>query len=260
MAYRLFAILLVMTLLVSSVSAAEQFTSKEITSLIGEVVISNGSIKADQKARKELELIAKRLAKLPKQRMVEIEGSYPLKNLIEIEGVYPDDKIEEYFNKSFFLAMEAEGYIRDTLGVNQDYYLSARNRNELKATKPLIRIVLHTGTFEKQPVGAADSSVLPAKVDSFTTPATQPVPATLPQVTPIIPFGGVGQNLGEYQQVEPVIESGPIDERLVAEQAIRAQALIEQTKAKAAERDRQRLLDEKAATGSDKVEEAPQSK
>ncbi len=260
MAYRLFAILIVMTALVSTVSAAEQFTPKEITSLIGEVVISNGSIKVDHKARKELELIAKRLAKLPKQRMVEIEGSYPLKNLIEIEGVYPADKIEEYFNKSFFLAMEAEGYIRDTLGVSQDYYLSARSHNELKATKPLIRFVLHTGTFEKQPVGAAESSTLPVKGDSLTAPVAQPVSATLPQVTPIIPFGGVGQNLGEYQQIEPVVDSGPIDERLVAEQAIRAQALIEQTKAKAAERARKRLLDEKAAADSNKVAEPTQTK
>jgi hypothetical protein len=260
MAYHLLSILLGISVLVSPVSAAELVNKKEITSLIGEVVIGNGSIKADQKARKELELIAKRLAKLPKQRMVEIEGSYPIKNLIEIEGVYPDDKIEEYFNKSFFLAMEAEGYIRDTLGVNQDYYLSARSRNELKATKPLIRIVLHTGTFEKQPVGSAEASTLPAKSVPLSAPVGQSVSVPQPQVTPIIPFGGVGQNLGDYQQIEPVPDSGPIDERLVAEQAIRAQSLIEQTKAKAAERDRKRMIEEKAAAERTNVEEPPQSK
>jgi hypothetical protein len=226
-------------------SAEKAPVDKEITSVVGEVVVGSGSLKGDARARKEIESIARRLAKLPGLSMIEIEGAYP-SALREEAGTGSSTRArEEYFSKSFFLAMEVEGYLRETLGSNQDFYLSARSQNEHAGTKPLVRIVLHSGSFVNQPLAVGESvPAQPAHVSGTT--AGQSIPSR-PQVTPTIGLDGTGQQIGQVQRFDPGYDTGPIDERLVAEQARRASQLIEQTKAKAAERDRRRAAEEKAA-------------
>lgn len=235
-------------LLAISLATRVSASDDEVTSVIAEVVIATGSINTDQKARKELEALAKQLAKLPKKKMIEIEGAYPLKKSA-VDVTSQAEINEEYFNKSFILAMEAEGYIRETLRVNQDFYLSARNRSDVKSANPLIRIVLHTGTFTPKPISSVTQPASPTEKQQLTVPIADRASSGAPQVTPI-PFGTENQNLG-YQQQVPVVESSAIDERMVAEQAKRAQDLIEKTKAQAAERERLRkLAEEKGNAGN----------
>lgn len=245
MPFRLLTLLISLISLAGVAFSADQTSTHEITSVVGEVVI-NGSLKTDSRAKKELETLAKRLAKLPKNKMVEIEGAYPSNRPAEKGDSSLGSEREEYFRKSFFLAMEVESYIRETLGVNKDYYLSARGQNELKSVKPFIRIVLHTGTFEKQPIAAEFTAPEAQPRASSITQTSQPVPAR-PQVSPAVSLQNIGQQTGQYQPIEPAVDSSPIDERLVAEQARRATTLIEQTKIKAAERERKRKEEEKAA-------------
>ena len=235
-------------LLAISLATRVSASDDEVTSVIAEVVIATGSINTDQKARKELEALAKQLAKLPKKKMIEIEGAYPLKKS-GVDAANQAESNEEYFNKSFILAMEAEGYIRETLRVNQDFYLSARNRSDVKSANPLIRIVLHSGTFAPKPISAVTQPTSSTEQQHPSTPTADRVAPVTPQVTPI-PFGSENKNIG-YQQQIPVVDSSAIDERMVAEQAKRAQDLIEKTKAQAAERERLRkLAEEKGNAGN----------
>jgi len=239
--------LFLMTMLPAVAVAAESGPGgQEVTSVVGEVVVSTGSLKTDSKAKKELESIARRLAKIPGQKMIEIEGAYPSASGSKNAAVAAPESREEYFSKSFLLAMEVEGYIRGTLGVQQDYYLSARSQKEHSGSKPLVRIVLHTGNYEKQALD--NPATMTPQMQPASAVATQPAPLR-PQVTPTIGLDGTGQQVGQIQQFDPAAyDTGPIDERLVAEQARRATQLIEQTKAKAAERDRRRAAEEKAAS------------
>jgi hypothetical protein len=231
--FRFAAILATVVALSGESIAVNQTEQNEITSILGEVVVTGGSLKADSRARKQIEVLAKRLMKLPQQHMV------------EIAGIYPGESDEEHFRKSFFLAMEAEGYIRETLGVNKDYYLSARRRTGVTVNTPLIRIVLHSGKFEKQVIGTATTPPQNGAAPGAST--GESIPTRL-QVTPGVSFENINQQTGIFQQSSAEEDNGPIDERLVAEQARRATSLIEETKAKAAERDRRRKEEEKAAS------------
>jgi hypothetical protein len=234
-----------LSMLISLAIALSAALSEEYVSVVGEVVISAGSLKSDTKAKKEIEAIARKLAKLPGQKMIEIEGAYPRASGTGSTTTTSPETMEEYFSRSFFLAMEAEEYIRGTLGVQQDYYLSARSMNKQTGAKPHIRIVLHSGTFEKQPFGVAEST--PVATSAPSAPSTGQQLPSRPQVTPTIGVGGSAQQSGQIPRFEPVYDTGPIDERLVAEQARRAAQLIEQTKLRAAERERRRAAEEKAA-------------
>lgn len=182
--------------------------------------------------------------------LIEKAGTGKGGEILEIEGGVFDPDNERAIEKSFRLATETYDLLdRKKLPLRYDIYLSATRvgKGEVKQ-KARVRLTIHADRFEKVGVGRMIPSSPVGSSTPPVAPRPQPEPPPPPPVSVVVDPSGSGSVqtpvTGRQKQLSAE-EIRELDERVTRDQSRRAQELIERAKAKAAERQRRRALEEK---------------
>lgn len=105
--------------------------------VIGEAVIGSGSFANDANAKRRIDVLASKLAKVGKGTVV------------RIEGCAPSTDRQEQVTKSLDLAKEVEKYLRTKHKVQVDLYIAVRGDILDKHSRKSVRIVVYPVEFSE---------------------------------------------------------------------------------------------------------------
>lgn len=195
--------------------------------LVGRITaVKSSSI--DAKARKELAVIAQKIKKLRKSGSVRIVGTVPAAS-----------SQDDFITKSVFVARNAETHLRKLLPQAFQIYVTAAKFESLNAgTQTEVAVYLYP--YELRPEGAKFISTDIDHAQALTSPdaAQQTIEKTLPGKTSHPSQGGLlsqPQYEDDYQQNTSSHKRIQVE----AEDAVKAEELVNKAKARAAKKAKQ---------------------